>query len=136
MTTQWQLYQTLELIPPSVPEPVVSHSPIVNHWGQLRLMLTARSREKLTRWQQVDWLERCYVTEIKSGLIASCCRGIWAMLNRPLFSLQASPAPEPQVWQTVDWAGHLWWHVYDPSTGSTADLESEEEVQIWLEEHR
>ncbi|MGI0484664.1 hypothetical protein ACN4EK_04445 [Pantanalinema rosaneae CENA516] len=40
---------------------------------------------------------------------------------------------ELQIIQTPDRTGQLWWYIYDPSTGQTAWLESEDEVRIWIE---
>jgi hypothetical protein len=40
---------------------------------------------------------------------------------------------EPHVWKTRD-HGHIFWHAYDPNTGSLSDFTSENEVRVWLEE--
>lgn len=41
---------------------------------------------------------------------------------------------EPDIWQTMDRHGNLWWHAYDPATGQTSYLSSEEEVLMWLDQ--
>ena len=41
---------------------------------------------------------------------------------------------EPIVKQARDKKGRIWWYVYDPTTGRSAHLASEEEVLIWLDE--
>lgn len=41
---------------------------------------------------------------------------------------------EPDIWQTMDRHGNLWWHAYDPTTGQTTYLSSEEEVLMWLDQ--
>lgn len=40
---------------------------------------------------------------------------------------------EPQVRQVSDRQGHHHWLVYDPHTGRSTRLASEQEVAIWLE---
>ncbi|PSB32211.1 hypothetical protein [Stenomitos frigidus] len=40
--------------------------------------------------------------------------------------------PELKVWQSVDRSGNLWWNGYNPATGDSVVLESEQEVRIWL----
>lgn len=42
---------------------------------------------------------------------------------------------EPKIWQSKDWFGHSWWNVYLPKTGQTARFNSEDEIQVWLEEN-
>ncbi len=41
---------------------------------------------------------------------------------------------EPAIWQTMDRYGNLWWHAYDPATGQTSYLSSEDEVLMWLDQ--
>ena len=43
-------------------------------------------------------------------------------------------AQEPQIWQSYDRQGNLWWHGYDPMTGSSICRDSEAEMRIWIEE--
>ncbi len=42
-------------------------------------------------------------------------------------------AGEPQVWQKCDRHGNVFYHVYDPISQTSACLESEQAVRIWLE---
>jgi hypothetical protein len=42
--------------------------------------------------------------------------------------------PELKIWQRQDRAGNVWYQVYDPKSGRTACLASEEEVRMWIEE--
>ncbi|MBD2681898.1 MULTISPECIES: hypothetical protein [Nostoc] len=49
--------------------------------------------------------------------------------------------PEPEVWERRDAYGGLrlrqgntWWFAYDPATGKSASLGSEQEVLIWIEQ--
>lgn len=41
---------------------------------------------------------------------------------------------EPQIRQSLDPSGQLWWDAYDPITGKTTYLESEDEVYRWLDQ--
>ncbi|MBD2613925.1 hypothetical protein H6G94_22055 [Nostoc punctiforme FACHB-252] len=42
--------------------------------------------------------------------------------------------PEPEVWERRDSQGNVWWFAYDPATGKSASLASEQEVLIWIEQ--
>jgi hypothetical protein len=46
-----------------------------------------------------------------------------------------TPTYEPEVWQTTDRAGNIWWNVYNPITAQTLYMETEEEVMIWLDQY-
>lgn len=41
---------------------------------------------------------------------------------------------EIEIWQSRDRHGNLLWNVHDPRSGRSAQLDSEQEVRIWLEE--
>ncbi len=41
---------------------------------------------------------------------------------------------EVQVWQSRDRSGHVLWHAYDPKTGTSAAIFSEDELRTWIEE--
>ncbi len=43
------------------------------------------------------------------------------------------PRIEPEIRHKRDRFGNEWWYVYDPATGETAHLGSEDEVRIWLD---
>lgn len=64
------------------------------------------------------------------------CYGLAQVLAdpEPALGFSVSTRAEPEIRQTLDRTGQTWWKVYDPLTGHTAYLESEAEVQIWLEE--
>lgn len=40
---------------------------------------------------------------------------------------------ESHLWQSFDWAGFACWHLYDPLTGQTLDLNSRNDVRTWLD---
>ncbi|OKH55850.1 hypothetical protein NIES2101_03165 [Calothrix sp. HK-06] len=42
--------------------------------------------------------------------------------------------PEFIIRESKDRQGHVWYDAYDPKTGRTGHLTSEEEVHIWIEE--
>jgi hypothetical protein len=42
---------------------------------------------------------------------------------------------ELQIREMTDRAGNTWWNVYDPTTGRSAWLDSEDEVRIWIEKN-
>ena len=49
--------------------------------------------------------------------------------------LQAFVRPaEPQVWQTLDTAGNVWWSACDPATNRVIQDVSEEQIRVWLEQ--
>lgn len=41
---------------------------------------------------------------------------------------------EVQVWQSRNRAGHVLWHAYDPKTGTSAAISTEDELRTWIEE--
>ncbi|MBD2731699.1 hypothetical protein H6G96_36845 [Nostoc sp. FACHB-892] len=47
---------------------------------------------------------------------------------------QVTTKPELKIRQCKDRAGNVWYQVYNPNTGRTAYLASEEEVRFWIEE--
>lgn len=42
--------------------------------------------------------------------------------------------PEPEVWERRDRQGNIYWFAYDPATGQSAYLASEQEVMMWIEQ--
>lgn len=41
---------------------------------------------------------------------------------------------EPYVWETVDRDGHVQWNGYDPITHQSVQVDSEDEMRVWLED--
>lgn len=41
---------------------------------------------------------------------------------------------EVQVWQKSDRSGNTQWHAYDPTTGRSICVASEQEMRYWIEE--
>lgn len=134
MNSQWHTYQALELIPEALPAPQVQHSILVRRLSRGWRSLLDRFDQTLTQEQQLERLEQCYDAEIKPAA-KLWWRSLWLALNQPLFTWKHAPALEPQIWQSADFGGCIYWHIYDPVTGRAAILNSETEVQIWLDEH-
>ncbi len=44
-----------------------------------------------------------------------------------------TPSLEPRVWLSLDVTGRPQWNAYDPVTGKSTHLASEDEMRIWLE---
>lgn len=40
---------------------------------------------------------------------------------------------ELKIWQTRDWQGQIWWHAFDPKTGHSTYVATEDEMRVWLE---
>ncbi len=62
--------------------------------------------------------------------ITSWLGQIWENLLEAMFK-----QPEPKVWSSINGAGDVWWHAYNPLTGQTTHFGSEDEVLVWLEQY-
>ncbi|MDF0556923.1 hypothetical protein [Kamptonema sp. UHCC 0994] len=40
---------------------------------------------------------------------------------------------EFRIWQTSDRYGNTLWHAYDPATGRSTSVATEEEMRVWIE---
>jgi hypothetical protein len=136
MKTWWQLYKELELIPDAVPEPQTNFlfltAPLKRLW---RSLLNSLSKKPVDE-NPIELLERCLMLEMaepRPAGISEPWHQLRSFLNGVWFEDTSPGWQEPKIWQSLGRDGNLWWHVYDPQTGRTADLESEEEVRIWLE---
>jgi hypothetical protein len=87
----------------------------------------------MTNYSERAKLEVLYQgTEQKSvnkSNILSFLNSVWQHLVTTL-----TKAQEPQIWQSYDRYGNLWWHGYDPITGHLICRDSETEMRIWIEE--
>lgn len=135
MKSQWQAYKELELLPDIV-EPQTIHSPLIGYLDSWWRSLLSRRAGSLDYENQVEYLERrLKLLCERSTAHTHVWQKLWRLLNQPLrFGPHQPTQAEPEVRQTLDQTGQTWWTVYDPLTGQTAYLESEAEVQIWLEE--
>lgn len=137
MKNQWYTYIKLEQLSRTVPAPFVSHSIIVNRLSSIWRSLTHKMVDKLTHSEQVELLERCVTFDwhsVESNGKSSFWYNLWIVLNQPLFAWTLNCSQEPKIQQILDQDGHLWWYAFDPLTGQTTYLESEADVQSWLEE--
>ena len=62
--------------------------------------------------------------------VLSRLQRVWQFITDSL-----SHPSELEVRETYDRSGNLWWYVYDPKTGRSAWLDSEDEVRIWIEKN-
>lgn len=135
MKSRWQNYKELELIPDTVGDPN-RHRIALWDW------LSRRQQSRLTKLienssfeEKVGYLERSLTLDCEATAgSSSFWERLWQMLNQPIPGIWQRSPQEPQISQIADREGHLWWQAYDPLTGQTTYLDSEEEVQIWLEE--
>ncbi|MCL1472216.1 hypothetical protein [Argonema antarcticum] len=137
MNMQWQTYKNLELIPDPVTEPQASNSAFITRLGKGWRSLVDTVVEKFPEQRQIQHLEKCWSfnwTESSSTNRAMIWSTLWLILNQPIFTKGLTTSPEPEIRQLSDRKGHVFWSAYDPLTRQEIFLESEEEVQIWLEE--
>ncbi|GAB4372252.1 MAG: hypothetical protein Kow00121_14440 [Elainellaceae cyanobacterium] len=134
MKSQWQIYRELELIPDSAGEPCFNQSALAT---RLKAYMQSRVNNRISRFsydQQIEHLEQCFYTDWHKQS-HSFWQRCWAALNRILLTWEAVNNSEPEVHQSLDDAGRVWWQVYDPKTGDTLYMESEEEVMVWIEDY-
>lgn len=134
MKTKWQIYRELELIADSVPEPQTGNLAFVARLSQIRRSLFCWFIQKLCYEQQFEHLERCLtLNQFDDGTSEpSIGCTIWSFLSQSV--VERSLSSEPEIRQVSDQGGCIWWYAYDPMTGQTTYLESETDVQVWLEE--
>lgn len=139
MNRQWQIYRDLELIPDAIPEPRSPHRDIMIRCRQIWRSLVDGVITNFSDDQCPGHLERCLaLTWYQRGIYprnpSNPWRTVWLILNQPLFTSRSPVFPEPEIQQILDPEGRTWWCAYDPRTGQKTYMESEEEVQHWLEE--
>lgn len=136
MKNYWKTYKELELISGSRLEPIVSKSIIVKRLSLIWRSMSNRSAQRLSYQQQFEHLEQCFEINETAQIVKQSrfWHNIWAILNQPLFEWNPTASREPEIRQVLDRTGQTWWYAHDPLTGQSTYLESEEDVQIWLEE--
>jgi hypothetical protein len=139
MNRQWQNYRDMELIPAAIPAPRSPHRAIVSRGDQIWRSLVDNVIAKFSDKRRTEHLERCFtLTWYHHGTRphnpSNPWRTMWLILNQPLFCAASPVFPEPEIEQILDPEGRTWWCAYDPRTGQKTYMESEEEVQNWLEE--
>jgi hypothetical protein len=137
MKHQWQTYKLLELLPDHTASPHRSHSIIVLQLSRVWRSLANELNNHLVDEQRVYRLEECWKLDVEDcdrATEPNIWQKAWVFLNQPIFQWNPSTSSEPEIRQVSDQGGHIWWYAYDPMTGQKVYLESESEVQIWLEE--
>ncbi len=134
MKSQWQTYQTLELISPNVPVPQPAPVGIGQWLSQVWRSLLHHYCGHLNHAQMITHLEHCLSHELTaSEAMASLWKSLLVLFRQRLSAWQAPR--QPRIWQSRDWRGETLWYVYDPQSGQTSIFCSEQEVRIWLEAH-
>jgi hypothetical protein len=136
MKTQWQTYKDLELIPQSVGEPQTHTNSFIDKLGRAWRSLSDTLVGKQPYERELDHLERCLALDFASRrqVEPGAWHQFWASVNQHLDNWDFHTMPEPRIWQSTDREGQTWWHVHDPQTGDRIDLESEEDVCVWIEQ--
>lgn len=137
MNIQWHNYRNLELIPDVVKKPQVSNSASIARLTKGWRSLVNQVVENFSQERQIEHLEKCWYLNLSEGSNTNAAiflSSFWQILNQPIFSKGLPTSPEPEICQLSDRKGHIFWVAYDPMTRQKIFLESEEEVQIWLEE--
>lgn len=136
MNQQWRQYRALELIPDEVPEPQVRYSWLTRCLLSMWQSIVEVDTEQLTHEQRLERLEQHWQldgTESLQSEPSGFWGSLWVALNQPLFRTNPTYS-EPEIQPIIDPSGRRWWCARDPKTGQQTFLESEEEIQIWLEE--
>ncbi len=133
MKNKWQIYQELELIPDSIPAPQATEKTLVRPLAEVWRSLINRLTKNLSYQQKIERLEKCLARDCVQH--PNGWQKLWLFLNQPIMKSSLSHFSEPLVWKTSD-NGQTWWHICEPLTGEQFVLDSEEEVRIWLDEHR
>ncbi len=136
MEIRWQNYRNLEMIPNTVRHPGISTSAFAT-WVQQRLQGFNKSfANHLAPQQQVEHLERCWSKselEISETNYINIFGVIWSVLKQSVLHRISSQQQEPTI-QRLQGTQGSFWYAYDPVTGQTTYLESERELDRWLEE--
>jgi len=132
MESQWQNYRNLEQIDGTIASPPAQQtllSRLLSYFWRSRLN---HYTEQLSSAQQLAHLEACFVGQPKS--LKQRLAELWQVLLQPLLRRSQTSA-KPHIWQSRSWNGEERWHVYDPMSGQTTVLLSEQDLLIWLESH-
>lgn len=85
------------------------------------------------QWQRYKELELIADSEPQPRTIRATRQAwlheIWQALDIALFR-----DLESRMWQSIDKTGRTSWHIYNPKTGNTLDLTSNDEICMWLEQ--
>lgn len=133
MNNQWHLYQQLEFMTEAVP-PQRHQSAWMERFNPVYRSLTKKFINNLSHDKQIEHLEHSWKLDRLNEYSSLRFAGVfWAVCQQSLIRW-LSTSREPEVCQVSDQNGQVWWYAHDPVTGQMAYLETEEEVQVWLEE--
>jgi hypothetical protein len=136
MKTKWQIYQQLELIPDTVLLPSEHQGISRFYQGKIWHSLVNYCTKNLSEQQTFDHLDAFFQLDNSDPNLIRKFRflkTIWLILNQPIQPSHFLTKSEPYIWKSSNFLGSAQWHIYDPKSGLTYDLESEEDVLIWLE---
>lgn len=136
MDLHWQIYRKLELIPSTVHAPSTSTSGFAAWLKQRLQSLVKPLANSLAPQQQVEHLERCWLKselEIHETRNNDTLTIVWRVLKQSVLDRIHSLQCEPKI-QRMQGSQGSFWYAYDPVTEQTTYLESEKDVDRWLEE--
>ncbi|CAC5343853.1 MULTISPECIES: hypothetical protein [Planktothrix] len=136
MKTQWEIYRKLELIPDTVLFPSNEQGISGFYQGKIWHCWVIFCAKNLSEQQTLNHIEDCFKLDFSdpnSTKRFHLFRTLWLILNQPIQFSNLSTKSEPYVWKSSNLLGSAQWHIYDPKSGLTYDLHSEEDVLSWLE---
>jgi len=136
MKTKWQIYRQLELIPDTVLLPSSEQGISRFYQGKIWHSLVNYCTKNLSEQQTFDHLDACFKLDNSDPNLIKKFRffqTIWLILNQPIQPDNFLTKSYPYIWKSSNFSGSAQWHIYDPQSGLTYDLDSEEDVLIWLE---
>lgn len=138
MKTQWQIYKELEQIPNGTFPPSANKLMIAFYQSKFWQNLVTQHYQDLSYPEKVEFLQHCLqLNNLDANVDKNKKFGlwqiIWAILNQPIHLPKPFSSQEPYVWTSCNHFGQLIWHIFDPKTGNTLELDSEEQVLVWLE---
>lgn len=136
MKTQWQIYQELEQIPNGTVPPSTNKLMAAFYQSQFWQNLVNRRYQDLSDSEKIKHIQHCFnlnTTDLDKIEKFTLWQVIWDILNQPIHFPKLFSSHEPYVWTSSNHFGQLIWHIFDPKTGNTLELDSEEQVLVWLE---
>ena len=82
---------------------------------------------KYAKYQELEMIPQSSIQTYQSSPVLTWIKHIWRRLKTP------SPHTSvPFVWKTTDISGTIRWNTFDPLTGQTSLLMSDDEFYQWL----
>lgn len=78
--------------------------------------------------QELDLISDSQPTTKENKLLLKWLGKVWQVLV-----MLMTKESEIRIWQSYR-AGNTWWHIYNPASGKSASLLSEEELIDWIEQ--